>query len=260
MTPVRLILPLLLALLSRSLGPAGRTLVAVFAHPDDELVVGPLLAAEARQGVTVYLVIVTAGEHGNAHTQVPAGPELARVRTDEARCSARALGIEPPIVLGYGDGELGHFERPAPAYLARLATELGQVIARLKPDAIITFGPEGLDGHPDHRLVGAVVSQLVQAGVPGIPAALFYPGFPADQLSGDLGSGAPWLPTDTAFMPVRVPYLPVDVAATRAAFGCHKTQVSPEEIDADIKWYEDAFRGRVYLRPWFGRTENLFDH
>lgn len=231
--------------------PAPRTLVAVFAHPDDELLVGPLLAAEARQGVQVHLILATAGGNGTARTAIPAGAELARVRTEEARCSARALGIDPPVVLGFEDGQLGRFARPAPAHLDSIAGALAREFARLGPDAIVTFGPEGADGHPDHRLVSAVVSQLVQAGPAGGPA-LFYAGFPADRVSGDLGSGMPWLPTDTAFLTTRIPYLPADIAATRAALACHQTQIPSDEIDADIQWYEAAFRGTAYLRPWLG--------
>ncbi|HQR18624.1 MAG TPA: PIG-L family deacetylase [Gemmatimonadales bacterium] len=230
-----------------------KTLVAVFAHPDDEILVGPLLAAEAREGTRVQLILVTAGGNGTARTAIPAGTELARVRTEEARCSARALGIDPPIVLGFEDGQLGRFARPAPAHLDSIAGALAREFARLGPDAIVTFGPEGADGHPDHRLVSAVVSQLVQAGPAGGPA-LFYAGFPADRVSGDLGSGAPWLPTDTAFLTTRIPYLPADIAATRAALRCHQTQIPPDEIDADVQWYEAAFRGTVYLRPWRGEA------
>lgn len=237
------------------------TLVAVFAHPDDELLVGPLLSAEARQGVTVYLILATAGENGNAHTDIPAGPALAARRTEEARCSAKALGIEPPIILGFEDGQLGHFARPAPAYTARFAAALRDTILKLHADAIVTFGPEGADGHPDHRIVNAVVTQLVQAGGPGIPKALFFPGIPSDRASEDLGSGAPWLPTDTTFLTVRVPYQPADIEATRAAFACHQTQISaPGEIGEMVDWYQQAFRGTVYLRPWFGdvRGSDLF--
>jgi LmbE family N-acetylglucosaminyl deacetylase len=249
------ILPALSALVAMALSgcpdhvsSAPRTLVAVFAHPDDELLVGPLLAAEARQGVSVHLILVTAGEHGTTRTKVPSAT-LGNVRTEEARCSARALGIEPPVILGFEDGGLGRLERPAPAYLQRVATALEREFARLRPDAIVTFGPEGGDGHPDHRLVSSVVSQVVQAQPAAKTAELFYAGFPAHRVSGDLGSGAPWLPTDTALLTTRVPYLPADVAVTRAAIACHKTQIPPDEIESNIQWYEDAFRGYVYLRP-----------
>src|SRR6185295_5010706 len=58
---------------------ASRTLVAVFAHGDDEGAAAPILARYAREGVQVYLVIATDGAQGGAHTSIPRGPELARV-------------------------------------------------------------------------------------------------------------------------------------------------------------------------------------
>lgn len=87
-----------------------RTLVAVFAHPDDETLVAPALVRYAREGVRVFLVIATDGRRGaNAHARIPAGDSLAKVRAAEARCSARALGLEPPILLGFPDAGLADF-------------------------------------------------------------------------------------------------------------------------------------------------------
>jgi len=108
-----------------------KTVLAVFAHPDDEVFVGPLLAHYARQGAKVHLAIVTDGEKGTSpHAGIPAGPELASVR-------------------------------------AEVAQEIGKLMARLRPDVVITWGPDGGYGHPDHRLVGDVVTQVVQAGAEG---------------------------------------------------------------------------------------------
>ena len=78
---------------------ATRTLVVVVAHGDDEAPVGPILARYAREGVQVYIVIATDGGQGAANTSVPRGPEIAKLRVEEARCSAQALGIQSPILL-----------------------------------------------------------------------------------------------------------------------------------------------------------------
>ena len=78
----------------------SKTLVAVFAHADDEGGAAPILARYAREGAKVYLIIATDGAQGGAHTSIPRGPELARVRSEEARCATDALGIHPPILLG----------------------------------------------------------------------------------------------------------------------------------------------------------------
>jgi LmbE family N-acetylglucosaminyl deacetylase len=240
---------------SASPAEAPRTLLAVFAHPDDETLVAPLLAAYARRGVRVQLAIVTDGEKGTqAHAAIPAGPELAKVRAEEARCSCRALGIEPPILLGFKDGELGKQSRPPWVPLAEVQAELAKLFERVRPDAVITFGPEGAYGHPDHRLVGAVVTQLVQAGADGAPARLFYPGLPKDRLPQREG-GIPWSPTEPHFLTVRVPFEAADLAASRAALACHKSQFRAEEVEPLTQFMAQVLGGRVYLRPWFGAAK-----
>jgi len=95
---------------------APRTLVAVWAHADDEVPVGPILARYAREGAQVYMIIATDGAQGASNTMIPRGPELARVRADEARCSAQALGAHSPIFLGFPDGALGSFTDPTLLY------------------------------------------------------------------------------------------------------------------------------------------------
>ena len=62
----------------------------------------------------------------------------------------------------------------------------------------------------------------------------------------------PWSPTEPRFLTVRVPYEPVDMAATRAALACHKSQFPPEEVGPLAAFMEAVLGGRVYLRPWFG--------
>lgn len=229
-----------------------KTLLAVFAHPDDEAFVGPLLSRYARQGVRVHLAIVTDGARGaSPRMGVPAGPEMARVRAEEARCSCRELGIEAPTLLGFADGELGRAGDPPAGYLAEVARAIRKLLARVRPDAVITWGPDGGYGHPDHRLVSAVVTQAVQAGVPGAPGRLLYTGLPADRVRRRPGDPR-WAVTDPRFLTVRVPYDPRDLAATRRAFACHESQFPPEQMEVLVSWLHETLGGRVYLRPWSG--------
>src|SRR5215208_7452034 len=75
---------------SASPGTPG-TLVAIFAHPDDESIVSPALARYAREGTKVYVVVATDGRKGvSPHAKIPGGDSLATVRAGEARCSANA--------------------------------------------------------------------------------------------------------------------------------------------------------------------------
>jgi LmbE family N-acetylglucosaminyl deacetylase len=133
-------------------------------------------------------------------------------------------------------------------------------VARIRPDAIVTFGPEGGYGHPDHRLVGAVTTQVVQAGGDGVPARLLYVGFPKDRIPEPSPLPLPWSPTDPRFLTVRVPYSDADLAATRAALACHKSQFTPEGMENGIRFLHEVLGGHAYLRPWFGTAsgEDVF--
>ncbi len=236
---------------SRNTDHRGRTLLAVFAHPDDEVFLGPLLSHYARQGARVHLAVVTDGAKGSPRAGVAAAEDLATVRASEVRCSCRALGIEPPTLLGFKDDELGRPNDPPTGYLNEVVHAVRTVLGQVKPDVVVTWGPEGGYGHPDHRLVGAVVTQLVQGGAKGVPARLLYPALPADRIR--RGERDPhWSVTSTRFLTVRVPYDAADLAATRNAFACHATQFSAAQMKELPDWLDATLGGRVYLRPWFG--------
>ncbi len=223
-------------------------LVAVFAHPDDERIVGPLLARYAREGHDVYLVIATDGRKGvREHAGIPAGDSLAQVRAQESRCAARELGIHQPILLGFEDAGLASFTS-----LEALRDQVDSVLRVLHPDAVIGFGPEGGTGHPDHRLVGDIVTQVVQTGGAGIPAALYYPSLPAERM-GDAPPARPTIATmPQRYLPVAVPFTPGDLEAGRRSFACHRTQYTPAEMDAINRYLAHGWDGAVRLRPWYG--------
>jgi len=242
-------------------GAAAQTgrhsLVAVFAHPDDERIVGPLLARYAREGHDVYLVIATDGSKGvREHAGVPAGDSLAKVRAEESRCAARQLGIRPPILLGYEDGGMASFDN-----LEGLRDDVDSVLRALQPDAVISFGPEGGTGHPDHRLVGDIVTQVVQSGGVGIPSALYYPSLPAERMKDAPPAQPRVTPIPERFLPIAVRIAPGDLEAGRRAFACHRTQYTPTEMEAINRYLAHGWGGAVHLRPWYGggerRTEIL---
>ena len=202
-----------------------RTLVAVFAHGDDEVPIGPVLAKYSGEGVQVYLIIATDGAQGGANTSIPRGPELARVRGEEALCSTKALGLQPPILLGFPDGALGSYSAD-PSLLYRLTQRVQEELQRLKPDAIVTWGPDGGTGHPDHRLVSSIVTQLARAGAPGVPERLFYANIPADGFQVvNPSRGAPpfFVPLPKHFT-VRVAVTAANLESARRSVLCHRTQ------------------------------------
>ena len=228
----------------------ARTLVAVWAHADDEAPVAPILARYAREGVQVHMIIATDGAQGAANTSVPRGPEIAKLRVDEARCSAQALGIHPPILLGFPDGALGHYNAD-PALLFRVTQRVHEELQRLRPHVLITWGPDGGYGHPDHRIVSSIVTQLARAGAPGVPQRVFYASLPAEGIRAmnPTRGVPPFVIPQAALFTLRVPFADADFDAGRRSFECHKTQVSQEAIDRVIPAMRDAWNGEIPLSP-----------
>jgi LmbE family N-acetylglucosaminyl deacetylase len=250
-TTVAIVAALLLAGMSAAYTQgAPRTIVTVFAHPDDELSVAPVLARYAREGVQVHLVIATDGAQGAANTSVPRGPEIAKLRVEEARCAAEALGIQPPILLGFPDAALGDYLAD-PALLFRLTGRLQEELQRLRPDVLVTWGPDGGSGHPDHRLVSAVVSQLARAGAPGVPSRVYYASIPAAAFRAmDPDRGAPpFLIPQASLSSTRVRYSEADVDAARRSMRCHRTQFPEDVIERMSTAMHEVWGGEVPLAP-----------
>jgi LmbE family N-acetylglucosaminyl deacetylase len=126
-------------------------LMAVLAHPDDEsLGFGGTLAKCASEGVDVFLLTATRGERGRFRGHRQGDPEhpgqaaLAEIREQELRAAASMLGVRRVSILGYPDQELDRAEPRA--VIECIVSELRQV----RPDVVVTFGPDGAYGHPDH--------------------------------------------------------------------------------------------------------------
>jgi LmbE family N-acetylglucosaminyl deacetylase len=122
-------------------------LLAVLAHPDDEsLGFGGTLARYADEGVETYLVTATRGEAGRFGSLGKSGDpvEVGRVREAELRSAAAVLGIREVSILGYPDGAVDQV--PSDIAIRTIASH----IRRIRPHVIVTFGPDGGYGHPDH--------------------------------------------------------------------------------------------------------------
>jgi len=139
------------------------TLLAVFAHPDDETFrCGGTLALLAARGVRVCLVTATRGEAGSVGDP-PLCPaeELAPRREQELHCACCALGIELPRFLGCPDGRLAETDPD------EVAERVVRAVRELRPQVILTFGPDGLSGHPDHVAIGRLAAEaFLRAGDP----------------------------------------------------------------------------------------------
>lgn len=141
-------------------------LMAILAHPDDEsLGFGGILAKSAAEGVETYLVTATRGERGwTGDEQAYPGIEaLGQVREAELRAAAQVLGIAGVDLLGYLDGELDQADP------SEVVAKITEYLRRVQPHVVVTFGPDGVYGHPDH----IAISQLTTAAI--VEAAISHP-------------------------------------------------------------------------------------
>jgi LmbE family N-acetylglucosaminyl deacetylase len=133
--------------------------LAVFAHPDDETFrPGGTLALLARKGVRVHVLTVTRGQAGSrGDPPLCEAKDLPAVRERELRCACAALGIRPPRVLDYEDGRLRE------ANPETVTADILAYMAKVHPQVVVTFGEDGLSGHPDHITIGQCTAQAYAA-------------------------------------------------------------------------------------------------
>jgi LmbE family N-acetylglucosaminyl deacetylase len=161
------------------------TLLAVFAHPDDESFgPGGTLARYAAEGVAVHLICATRGEAGE-RDGAPQDEDLALHRERELRCAADALGLAAVHMLDYRDsGMAGSPANRHPRALAQanpedVAEKVAHLMRALRPAVVITFDPFGGYGHPDHiAMHRATVSAIELLRPAARPAKLYYTTFP----------------------------------------------------------------------------------
>jgi LmbE family N-acetylglucosaminyl deacetylase len=144
----------------------GRIL-AIFAHPDDEtFLAGGALAKHAASGWDVFVLCATHGEAGRRGDYEHLTPkEFARLRKAELEAACRALGVHAPLLLECADRAL------ARDCWHSATEEVVRIIRRLRPQVVITFGPDGISGHPDH----VALSQIVSAAFRGAGAESSLP-------------------------------------------------------------------------------------
>jgi LmbE family N-acetylglucosaminyl deacetylase len=122
------------------------SLLIVTAHPDDEaLFCGALIAHATRSGRDVVTVTLTHGEAGRT-LGICEPAKLADVRAAELQAAAQELGIHAVEIFRLPDGEIANHTRDAER-LIRAA------LNRWRPSVVVTYPPNGINGHPDHVAV-----------------------------------------------------------------------------------------------------------
>ncbi len=214
------------------------TLLAVFAHPDDETFrPGGTLALLARQDVQVVVMTFTRGGAGSCGDPPLCLPdELPAVREAELRCACSVLGIQPPRVLDYADGQL----QQADAEL--MIAHILSIVNEIRPQVWLSFGPDGLSSHPDHIAAGQWAAEAFRRAEGG--AALYTVAVPRS-LKEKLDMRQVHAVPDDAIA------LSVDVASVwetkLAAMRCHATQWSTSPMVNAPEERRRLFFGREYF-------------
>ncbi|PRY50235.1 LmbE family N-acetylglucosaminyl deacetylase [Geodermatophilus tzadiensis] len=156
--------------LVRAPGRQRPRVLGVFAHPDDETIcAGGTFAKYAGAGADVRVVSLTRGGAGQIRDAgVATRATLEAVREAELAAAGAELGLTAARCLDHPDGGLADIDGPVLVDLVR------DLIRDADPDVVVTFGPDGFSGHPDHVAVGAAVTAACRELRPATPVRLFH--------------------------------------------------------------------------------------
>src|SRR5579871_1868114 len=268
------------------------TLMAVHAHPDDEIFsTGGSIAKYGEQGIHTVLVTCTGGEEGEivdpSMTVEDVKPRLGEVRAQELRCAVEALGIETLEMLGYRDSGMAGTpsnENPASFHMADMDEATGRLVRLIRthrPQVLISYDENGSYGHPDHIKAHKVTwaafdaagdaARYPEAGPAWQPQKLYKCGLARAQFrrwiaaAEELGIDTPWLRQRAESDPPRG--LPDEAVTTvvditpylerkAAAFRCHKTQIREDTFFMQLP---PEVARRTLHDERFGRVRSLVD-
>ncbi len=228
---------------------ARRALLGIFPHPDDEAyTVAGTMAKAAADGVEVFLLCATSGEAGHDLTGCATTPgALAKVRRRELVAACAALGTHPPEFLGYRDGTLATLDLP------EAVGRIVRVIRAVRPRVVVTLGPDGVYGHPDHIALHKLVTPAFRSagggsrfpeeafGPPHQPERLFWTAYPRGHfrpvwerlLSTDLADGVRQFDPERLGVVEQEFHAVIDVSAfvpdKLAAMRAHRTQLEGDD-------------------------------
>jgi len=207
------------------LGTSAPTLLSVWAHPDDETYLGGGLTAEvAHRGGRVVNVTATLGEHGTDNPLHDPPASLAKRRGSELITALTVLGASASTVLGYEDGTCATIDDRIGA------RRIASIVEEVRPDAVVSFGPDGVTGHPDHRAVARWTDQALAGRDDAIPLLTTAAGaaWPPELLERMHQVGAFW--PDYPERTIDDPCWMIELHGDRldqkmAALACHKSQI-----------------------------------
>ena len=234
-------------------GPARAappSVLAILAHPDDEITIAPVLARIARSGGEVTLIYATSGDAGPGTSGLEDAGEIAGLREKEGRCAAFALGLKEPTFWNLGDGRLATMARAPDSAANRALDNIRAALAEAQPEVVMTWGPDGGYGHADHRMISALVTQVVGEMGPNRPD-LLYAAFPQVE-AGVLPGFESWATTAPELLTDRIRYGAEDLDATETALRCYESQFPAPARQALVRLLHGrVWQGQIHFRAAF---------
>jgi LmbE family N-acetylglucosaminyl deacetylase len=233
---------------------AGRTVVVLHAHPDDEAIfTAATMHRLSRRGARVVLVTATAGELGPVLRRLGRSETLADRRRSELEAAAAALGVARLVLLGHRDSGMAgwdanaHPNALAAAPVETVARRLAALCEGERADALVHYDPRGIYGHPDHvavHRVGARAAALTGLTAYEATVAADRPRTRRPHLVDRAAAGVPvgWPGITTVVTADRQ-----DLAAKRRAMAAHGSQIPPAAV-------RRAGFAAAYGREWFRRV------
>jgi len=240
------------------------SLLAVFAHPDDESFgIGGTLAKYAAEGVTVSLICATGGEEGEINDpSLGTQEQIAEIRERELRCACDVLGITDLHLLGYRDSGMAGTpanENPRSLVQAEPYEAVGKIVRlmrQIRPQVVVTFEEGGGYGHPDHKAAHRHAKaafyaagdptrypeHLAEGLQPYAPQKLYYTAFPRSvfqnliQKAKEMGLELPsrYMDLESLGVPDEFCTTHVDISAylevQERARQCHRSQLAPNSL------------------------------
>lgn len=123
-------------------------ILGLWAHPDDEtFCCGGLAALASSNGQRVGCITATRGEAGVYHPEKWSKEKIGQIRTLELSAAQSILGINEHYWLDFADGGCAQVSDE------KALTKIRAIVKEFRPNTIVTFAPNGLTGHGDHRAV-----------------------------------------------------------------------------------------------------------
>lgn len=238
-------------------GHAGRTVIFLHAHPDDEAIFTAVTMRRlADRGGRVILVTATGGELGEPLTPLAAGETMGARRRVELEAAAAHLGVDRLVPLGRRDsGMAGWPSGRHPRAFARgradaLARRVADLAVSESAEAVVHYDDQGIYGHPDHvavHRVGALSARM--AGIRDYQATV-----DRDHLvrtAGthvlDLASGGGTYGRTSGEITLEIRATPAELEAKHRAMSAHASQIAPASLTRSA--FADG-----YAREWYLHT------